>query len=233
MPDEKSLLSRRVKALREQRGWSIAELARRTGVSVSMLWKVENAQTTLTYGKLAKLAAGLDAPIGERFAQPEPGVRAGGRRVVERGGSGPVVDVSSNLYRFLATEIAHKDYSPCVVEVAATGDGADAETHAGEEFTYVLDGRVRFVCEGYAPVILEAGDSVYFDACQAHRYLCVDGEPARLLCVYSHPKAAAQETGARVEPHPAAMRVLDGLRGAGEPQRGGAVRASKKNILRT
>jgi transcriptional regulator with XRE-family HTH domain/quercetin dioxygenase-like cupin family protein len=232
MSDEKSLLSRRVKALREQRGWSIAELARRTGVSVSMLWKVENAQTTLTYGKLAKLAAGLDAPIGELFAQPEPGVQAGGRRIVERRGAGPVVDVGSNLHRFLATEIAHKDYSPCVVEVAATGDGADAETHAGEEFTYVLEGRVRFVCGGYAPVILEAGDSVYFDACQAHRYLCVDAAPARILCVYSHPKTAAQEAGARVEPHSAAMRLLDGLKGGNEPQRGEAVRRSKKGVGR-
>ncbi len=193
MSDESSLLSRRVKALREERGWSIAELARRTGVSVSMLWKVENAQTTLTYGKLAKLAAGLEAPIGELFAHPEPSVRAGGRRIVERRGSGPVVDVSSNQYRFLATEIAHKDYSPCVVEVAATGDGADAETHAGQEFAYVLEGRVRFVCEGYAPVILELGDSVYFDAVQAHRYLTIDGAPARILCVYSHPSVSAED----------------------------------------
>jgi len=211
MSDETSLLSRRVKALREERGWSIAELARRTGVSVSMLWKVENAQTTLTYGKLAKLAAGLGAPIGELFANPQPSVPAGGRRIVERRGSGPVVDVSSNQYRFLATEIAHKDYSPCVVEVAATGDGADAETHAGQEFAYVLEGRVRFVCEGYAPVILEPGDSVYFDAVQAHRYLTIDGAPAKILCVYSHPSATADDphfNRARRNSRPAELRDI-------------------------
>lgn len=214
MSDEKTLLSRRVKALREERGWSIAELARRTGVSVSMLWKVENAQTTLTYGKLGQLAAGLDAPIGELFAQPEPATPKGGRRVVERGGAGPVVDVNHNLYRFLATEIVHKHYSPCIVEVGATGDGTDAETHAGEEFAYVLEGRVRFVCEGYATQTLETGDSVYFDATQAHRYLTVDGAPARILCIYSHPENAQGEAFATAPPHPMAMRALDGLPGA-------------------
>jgi mannose-6-phosphate isomerase-like protein (cupin superfamily) len=114
------------------------------------------------------------------------------------------VDVSSNQYRFLATEIAHKDYSPCVVEVAATGDGADAETHAGQEFAYVLEGRVRFVCDGYAPVVLEPGDSVYFDAVQAHRYLTIEGAPARILCVYSHPAA---------NPHLSPSSALAGGRG--------------------
>jgi mannose-6-phosphate isomerase-like protein (cupin superfamily) len=75
------------------------------------------------------------------------------------------------------------------VEVAATGDGA----HAGQEFDYVLEGRVRFVCEGYALVILELGDSVYFDAVQAHRYLTIEGAPAKILCVYSHPSATADD----------------------------------------
>lgn len=212
MVDEKSLLSARVKALRERRGWSIAELARRTGVSVSMLWKVENAQTTLTYGKLAKLAQGLEIPIGELFANPQPTMRKGGRRIVERKGAGPAVDVSSNLHHFLATEIASKHYSPCVVEVRADGDGSDAETHAGEEFTYVLDGRVRFVCEGYATVILEPGDSVYFDATLPHRYLCVDGTPSKILCIYSHPENAKHDEAPAVETHSLAMRTLDRLR---------------------
>jgi transcriptional regulator with XRE-family HTH domain len=219
MSDEKSLLSRRVRALRERRGWSVAEMARRTGVSVSMLWKVENAQTTLTYGKLAKLAAGLEVPVGELFANPGPGMRKGGRRVVERRGAGPVIDVGSNLHHFRATEIVNKHYSPCIVEVLAGGQGTDGETHTGEEFTYVLEGRVKFFCDGYAPVVLEPGDSVYFDASQRHRYLCVDGEAARILTVYSHPENARQDD-APVLAHSLAMRALDGLRAAGEAPRG-------------
>lgn len=218
MVDEKLLLSARVKALRELRGWSIAETARRAGVSVSMLWKVENAQTTLTYGKLGKLAAGLDVPVGELFAAPEPGMRKGGRRIVERKGAGPVVDVNDNLHRFLATEIAHKHYSPCVVEIQATGDGAGAEAHGGEEFTYVIEGRLKFLCEGYAPVILEPGDSVYFDASMTHRYLrAEDDVPTRILCVYSHPENARGDEVGGPEPHSLALRALDGIKASNDP----------------
>ena len=209
MADEKSLLSVRVKTLRERRGWTIAETARRTGVSVSMLWKVENAQTTLTYGKLAKLAAGLEVPVSELFASPEPSIRKGGRRVVERRGAGPVIDCESNLYHFLASEISNKHYSPCIVDVRARGDGADAEAHAGEEFSIVMEGRVRFLCEGYAPALLEVGDSVYFDASLPHRYLCFDDAPARMLCVYSHPNNVEQSAVGLLQAHPLAMRTFD------------------------
>ncbi len=208
MVDEKSLLSKRVKALREQRGWTVAEMARRTGISASMLWKVENAQTTLTYGKLAALAEGLDLPVGELFANPQPGVPKGGRRVVERRGAGPVIDVGSNLHHFRATDIVNKHYSPCIIEIFATGDGEGAERHEGEEFTYVLEGRVKFICEGYAPVVLEPGDSVYFDAAQAHRYLRVSEEPAQVLCIYSHPANARHDGVAAPPTVSRAMKAL-------------------------
>lgn len=206
--DNKTLLSSRVKALRERRGWSIAETARRAELSVSMLWKVENGHTELTYGKLAKLAAGLGAPIGELFADPAPVVRKGGRRVVERGGAGPVIDVHDNLHRFLAADLARKHFFPCIVEVQASGSEEQAEAHGGEEFSLVIEGRVRFHCEGYEPVVLEPGDSVYFDAALRHRYLTAGERPARIVCVYSHPEHARLDALADIEPHPLAMRVL-------------------------
>ncbi len=208
MVDEKMLLSSRVKTLRERRGWTIAETARRAGVSVSMLWKVENGQTTLTYGKLVKLADGLGVPVGELFSDPAPSLRRGGRRVVDRRGSGPTVDVCNNLHQFLATDLAGKHNFPCLIDVRAEGDGDDAESHGGEEFSFVIEGRVRFVCEGYEAVVLEPGDSVYFDASLKHRYLRDGAAPARMLCVYSHPEHARLSEVAAVEPHSRAMRMF-------------------------
>jgi transcriptional regulator with XRE-family HTH domain len=205
--DEETLLSTRVGALRQRRGWTIAETARRAGLSVSMLWKVEHGQTTLTYGKLAKLALGLEVPIGELFANPAAPARKGGRRVVERAGCGPTVDVRDNLHRFLATDLSQKHCFPCIIEVGAKGDGSDSEAHGGEEFALVLAGQVRFHCEGYEPVVLDLGDSVYFDAALMHRYLQASPSPARLLCIYSHPEHARAEPSG-VQPHSLAMQAL-------------------------
>ena len=99
---DQSLLAARVKALRARRGWTVTETARRAGVSVSMLWKVENGQTELTYSKLAKLAEGLEVPIGELFAESAPALRKGGRRVVEPAplpGRGPGAKALLPLHR--------------------------------------------------------------------------------------------------------------------------------------
>ena len=215
MADDKTLLSSRVKAIREHRGWSVSEAARRAGVSISMLWKVENGQTELTYSKLVKLAAGLQVPIGELFADPGPAMRKGGRRVVDRRGAGPVIDVQQNLHRFLAADLAQKHYFPCIVEVLSNSTGADGDAHGGEEFTLILEGEVRFFCEGYEPVVLALGDSVYFDASLPHRYAKASEGPAKMLCVYSHPEHARQDQAAEVQPHSLAMRVFGGASGAG------------------
>lgn len=209
MSDETSVLAACLRTLRTRRGWSIAETARRAGLSASMLWKVENGQTTLTHGKLARLAEGLQVPIGELFAPAEPAMRKSGRRVVDRQGTAPTVDFGGNLHHFLATGIASKHYFPCLIEVNAGGDGSDAEKHGGEEFVYVMDGQVALHCEGYAPVVLESGDSAYFDASLRHRYLSVDGT-ARLLCIYSHPEHAHHDHVADAEAHSRAMQLLQG-----------------------
>ncbi|MEO7026697.1 MAG: cupin domain-containing protein, partial [Caulobacteraceae bacterium] len=153
----------------------------------------------------------LQAPIGELFADPAPVVRKGGRRVVDRRGTAPVIDVQNNLHYFLAADLARKHFFPCMVEVRAKGAGLDGEAHGGEEFAVVIEGRVRFHCDGYEPVVLETGDSVYFDAALPHRYLSATEGGARLLCVYSHPEHARADVAAELDPHPLAMRVLDRL----------------------
>lgn len=209
MSDNRNRLAERVKLLRERKGWSVAETARRAQLSSSMLWKVENGQTSLTYEKLAALAAGLEVEIGELFAVDSEPVRTGGRRVIDRG-KAPMVDLNGNLHFFLATDIADKQLLPILVEVRATDPVQhELEAHGGEEFTYVLEGVVDFHCEGYAPARLRAGDSVYFDACLRHCYVCGEGDIARIICTYSNPQSLARPAPMPGIPlQPTAMRLL-------------------------
>ncbi len=55
--------------------------------------------------------------------------------------------------------------------------------HPGEEFAYVLDGRVDFYTEYYAPLRLAPGDSVYFDSNMGHAYIAVGDDVSRVLSV--------------------------------------------------
>ena len=57
----------------------------------------------------------------------------------------------------------------------------DLIRHPGEEFAYVLMGEVAFHSELYAPVVLKAGDSIYFDSEMGHAYLKAAEGPCRLV----------------------------------------------------
>jgi transcriptional regulator with XRE-family HTH domain len=210
MANEQSLLADRVRTLRESKGWTVTETARRAGLSTSMLWKVENGQTSLTYQKLLQLAAGLEVPIEALFEVGSKDIQRGARRVIERQGEAPALDFGGNLHHFFATDIAHKDYFPCLIEVRAPSeDSQEAESHGGEEFVYVIEGVIEFRCEGYAPTRLQAGDCVYFDAALRHRYLCAEGEVARIMCVFSNPAGRqAQSASAHGASHPRALQLL-------------------------
>lgn len=58
--------------------------------------------------------------------------------------------------------------------------------HAGEEFVYVLKGKVVVATEFYDPVTLSEGQSIYIDSAMGHAYLTADGcDEAEVLGVMS------------------------------------------------
>ena len=57
--------------------------------------------------------------------------------------------------------------------------------HPGEEYAFILEGTVEFHTELYAPVLLNKGDSVYFDSGMGHAYLAASAGPCRVLSICS------------------------------------------------
>lgn len=65
-------LARRLKSLREERGWSLDALAVRSGVSRSNISLIERAQSSPTASVLDKLSAGLGVTLASLFEEPAP-----------------------------------------------------------------------------------------------------------------------------------------------------------------
>jgi mannose-6-phosphate isomerase-like protein (cupin superfamily) len=71
----------------------------------------------------------------------------------------------------------------------------DLVRHQGEEFLYVLEGRVAVHSEFYDPVVLEAGQGIYIDSTMGHAYLAAEGcEEALALAVCSSADENLQES---------------------------------------
>lgn len=183
-----------LRALRIQKGWTLAEVAERTGLPISTLSKLENDKMSLTYDKLTALSSGLNVDIAQLLSAgtgTQPTGRASGRRSVTRAQDGKVIDTGKYFYRYLATDLLNKHFVPIVGEVRSRSleEFGEPIAHSGEEFMYCLEGAIELHTNQYAPLRLEAGDSVYFDSEMPHAYIAAAPGPCRMLSICSASEA--------------------------------------------
>lgn len=178
-----------LRQIRTEKGWTLAQVSERVGLPVSTLSKVETGKMSLSYEKLMKISRGLDIDIARLFQKdvPEPVSRFTGRRSITRAGDGPRIRTSTYGYVYPAADLLRKSLNPMVidVQVRTIEEFGELMRHPGEEFAMVLEGVVDFHCDLYAPVRLEAGDTIYFDGAMGHGYVAVSEGACRILCVCS------------------------------------------------
>jgi len=170
---------------RRTNGWTLAEMSRRTGVSISALSKIENGQSQPAYSVLTRLAAGLDIDFVDLLGGGRQSRFAGQARAITRVGTGTHFRNEMGLYEMLATDLAAKSLQPMLIDVQPRAPDSPGvrSAHRGEEFVYVVEGEVVFEMSPYAPVTLSAGDSVYFDGNMDHGFFAVGDAPGRILSV--------------------------------------------------
>jgi transcriptional regulator with XRE-family HTH domain len=183
------LIGARIAQLRARLGMTLEQLAAGTGFSKGYLSKIENSRKVPPIGSLARIAAALHTDISEFLhapsGLPDRGfsvVRATQRQPVVRGGTAFGYD-----YVSLADNHRDKKMEPFLFTFPSQIDKYVFFEHEGEEFMFVLSGRVEWQA-GSHKLVLEPGDSIYFDARLPHRGRALDGE-ARALVVTCGPRA--------------------------------------------
>lgn len=179
-------LAARVRDLRTARGWTLEQAARQAGLARSTLSKIENGQMSPTYEALKKLAEGLAISVPQLFTPPA-NPQVGGRMAVTRSGAGEAHATTTYEHELLAGALTRKAMLPYRARIRARGfeefDGW--VRHDGEEFLYVLTGRIRLITEFYAPIDMARGDSAYYDASMGHNVISLSEDDATILWVTS------------------------------------------------
>lgn len=180
-----------LRGIRTERGMTLAEVSKRTGMPISTLSKVETGKISLSYEKLMRLSRGLDIDITRLFAAPKaaPAGRAltTGRRTITRAGDGPRIRTATYDYVYPSADLLNKSLNPMIIDVRARSlaEFGDMMRHPGEEYALVLEGQCEFHCDLYAPSLMSTGDSVYFDGSMGHAYVAVGEGPCRILSICS------------------------------------------------
>jgi transcriptional regulator with XRE-family HTH domain len=157
-----------VRALRKKAEITVADLAAQAGLSISMLSKIENGQTSASLTTLQSLAIALNAPISTFFAKYDEKhdatfVKSGKGLLIERRGSR-----SGHQYQLLGHSVSSDvGVEPYLITLTDEADPYPVFQHDGVEFIYMLSGEVeyRHADKSY---ILKKGDSLFFDASAPH-----------------------------------------------------------------
>jgi transcriptional regulator with XRE-family HTH domain len=184
-PVEK-VIGARIGDLRARLGLTLDALAAQTGFTKGYLSKIENSKKVPPIASLSRIARALHTEMTDLLhtgsASDGPAfvvVRATERQRVVRGGTAFGYD-----YVSLAHTKAHKRMEPFLFTFPNEIDTHVFFEHEGEEFLFVLTGRVEWQC-GSEKVLLSPGDSVYFDSRLPHRGRALEGEASALVVAYS------------------------------------------------
>jgi len=177
-------LGARVRQIRRENNWTLEDLSRRTGVSASSLSKLENGLIDVTFETVMKICDGLDLSL-EHLTHHEQATFRSGVRTVTRRGEGVQLTTQAYGFEVLCTDIARKGLLPVIVTVKARSlaEVARKSQHSGEEFVYVIRGRIHLHTEFYEPTLLEEGDSAYYDSSGAHAFVNAGDGEALVLSV--------------------------------------------------
>ncbi|MFB9135291.1 XRE family transcriptional regulator [Vibrio sp. AK197] len=177
-------LGQRLKEIRSRLGLTLEEASQRTGLARSTLSKIENEQISPTFQAMQKLANGLQIDMPQLFEPPRKKV-ATGRRDLTRNEQGKPHPTQTYEHELLATQLSNKKMMPFKSRIRARAfeEYSDWVRHDGEEFLLILSGQVMFYSEFYEPVVMELGDSVYYDANMGHMLVSVSEEDAQILWV--------------------------------------------------
>lgn len=181
---EAAAFGQRLRHLRQASGLTLKDLAEKAGLAISTISKIENDRMSPTYDVLLRLAAGLAIDLSSLLEGPAPAAaQAIGRLDVTRASARRKHPTGTYVYEPFATGLTRKGMDPTFVTVTARSidEFPDLIRHPGEEMVFVISGTVELHAEFYAPIRLEAGDSVYYDASMGHAYISIGPEDATIL----------------------------------------------------
>jgi transcriptional regulator with XRE-family HTH domain len=178
-----------VRAFRKKLGITVADLAATTNISLGMLSKIENGNTSPSLTTLQALAQALGVPVTAFFRRFEEVrnasfVKAGEGVELERRGTR--AGHQYNLLGHVGQNASGVVVEPYLISLNADSDVFPTFQHEGLEFLYMLEGSVQYR-HGDKLYPMQPGDSLFFDADAPHGPEVLEKLPARYLSIICYP----------------------------------------------
>jgi transcriptional regulator with XRE-family HTH domain len=176
--------------LRQSHGLSQEELALRAGCDVETIIQIENDSVVASLAPLIKLTRALGLRLGT-LLDDDKGLGPVITRTGDITSSDHVISLETGTedapldFYSLADGKISRHMDPFIIDVAPDQE-RNLTKHEGEEFIYAMSGRVE-IEYGKDTLVLEPGDSIYYDSIVPHQVRCAGTDSARILAVVYAP----------------------------------------------
>ncbi|KTC39021.1 Cro/Cl family transcriptional regulator [Pseudomonas sp. ABAC61] len=185
---DRSQVGARLRSIRKAQKLTLKQLSERSGVALSTLSKMELAQVSVSYEKLAAAARALGVDIAQLFAPSAMASRAVQPTVVSTTiADAPGYSTGNYDYHPMAGDFPGRSMTPMYARIFAreVQQFEDYIRHPGQEFALVLAGRVRIQFETGEQVSIGPQETAYFNSSIGHIYLAEGAEDAEVMVVMS------------------------------------------------
>ncbi|WP_165042995.1 helix-turn-helix domain-containing protein [Dysgonomonas sp. ZJ709] len=182
MSDEIRQIGQRLAGLREALDLSAEDFASSCNIPLEEYKKYESGEKDLTISVLKGISTKYNVDVSVLMFADEP--RMSSYFLTRKGKGLAVKRVEDYQYQTLAGGFNNRKAEVFEVTVEPKSEAVEVHhsSHAGQEFNLVLEGRMMLEING-KQLILETGDSVYFDSSLPHGMKALDGTTVRFIAV--------------------------------------------------
>ena len=182
MCDPIKSIANRLRELREVLELSAQEAAESCHLRVEEDMALESGESDISVNVLQTIARRYGISLDVLMFGEEPKMNA---YFITRAGAGVSVERrKAYKYEALASGFRDRKADPFIVTVEPAPADAPMHlnSHEGQEMNYVLEGRLLLSLNG-KELVLNVGDSLYFDSSLPHGMKALDGRPVRFLAI--------------------------------------------------
>lgn len=182
MKTEITQIAERLKGMRDILDLDVEECARSCGITSGQYIEYESGEVDIPVSFLMTVAAVYNFELTTLLTGEAP--RMHGYSLTRKGQGTTVERRKEYKYQALSENFVHKKATPFIVtaEPESSDEPFPLYHHPGQEFNIVLEGRLMVIIN-HKELILEEGDSLWFDSGLSHGMKALDGKTARFLAI--------------------------------------------------
>lgn len=173
-------IAMRLKGLREVLDLSVGDVSGQTGISIKEIEQFESGEFDIPMSFICDVARAYKIEPAAIISGDEPKMQS---YFLTRKGKGVSME-RTKAYKYMALAAGFKNAvcEPFEVTIEPNDNPITLNSHTGQEFQLVLEGKILIQIDE-KQLILQEGDSLYFDSLKKHGMKALDGKTARFLAV--------------------------------------------------